>query len=406
VNRGVEHEAQRADPLRLEVASRVASIRIGVGLTLIVLMGAAIHTLLLFAAITTITVDHLPGERIVRSRWCEHFFVSWAILYIVLIALICLADGGTTSAFAMLFVLPLLFSALSYPPPATAIVGVADVVIFGTVALVSGDGMAYGGFGAFTLACAGVLSIWESSNQRRRRETLADTAQALSSSEESIRLQADKQEEVARFGQLALETVEVDELLDEAVEIIERVLQADLAGVLELLEEGEELLLRAGIGFESDEIGTAQVPIGRASQAGYAVTVSQPVIVEDWRDEKRFRSALQVRARGIRSGVTVLIKGKGEAFGVLAAHSKAPRHFNAQDVSFMQSIAHVLATTRSPASPTAACSSIASATRSARRSAADARSRCCSSTSTSSSWSTTAWATPPGTSFWRRSRPG
>ena len=357
MNPGVEHEAQRADPVRLEVASRVASIRIGVGLTLIVLMGAALYTvltpseanraliqaLLLFAAFTTMIVDHLPGERIVRSRWCEHFFVAWAVLYLVLIALICLADGGTTSAFAMLFVLPLMFSALSYPPSATAIVGAADVMIFGTVALVSGDGMAYGGFGAFALACAGVLSIWESSNQRQRRETLADTAQALSSTEASIRVQADKQEEIARFGQRALETAEVDELLDEAVQIIERVLEADLAGVLELLEEGEELLLRAGVGFESDEIGTAQVPIGRASQAGYAVTVSQPVIVEDWRDEKRFRSALQLRARGIRSGVTVLIKGKGEAFGVLAVHSKVPGHFNAQDVSFMQSIAHVLA---------------------------------------------------------------
>ena len=68
------------------------------------------------------------------------------------------------------------------------------------------------GFGLFAGACVALLAAWEARNQAAGRRRLADTAAALSRSEESSRLQARQQREVARFGQLALEGMAIDQL--------------------------------------------------------------------------------------------------------------------------------------------------------------------------------------------------
>jgi diguanylate cyclase (GGDEF)-like protein len=352
-----ERQLRWNEPSEAEVASRLATVRVGVALTIIVTLGAAtytlftadlphrplIHAVLVVAALSAIVVDRLPAERIVRSRWREIFFVGWSIADVALIAVMAAADGGATSPFAMLFVLPLLFGALSYPPPATAARGAVDVAVFLGVAAASGDGAAYGAFGAFALGCAAVMSTWESANQSRRRDALAETARALQTSEEESRLLVHQQQEVARFGQLALGGAEVGELLAEAMRILERVLEIDVGGVLQPVEGQDELLIRAASGLPKETIGVGRVPGGAGSQAGYALATGEPVIVEDWRDERRFGQPIQLAERGIRSGAAVTIRGQGEPFGVLAAQSRMPHRFTPRDVSFMQALANVLA---------------------------------------------------------------
>ena len=64
-----------------------------------------------------------------------------------------------------------------------------------------------------------------------------------------------QQQAVARLGQLALTDVPRQELLDEACRVIAAELPADLAGVLELLPGGAELVMRAAVGWPPEQIG-------------------------------------------------------------------------------------------------------------------------------------------------------
>src|SRR3954464_9818175 len=59
-------------------------------------------------------VARLPLGPVVGGRWREPFFIAWSCSYLVLISVLCLIDGGVSSALATLFFVPILFSALAY----------------------------------------------------------------------------------------------------------------------------------------------------------------------------------------------------------------------------------------------------------------------------------------------------
>ena len=199
------------------------------------------------------------------------------------------------------------------------------------------------GFGLFAMVCVGLLGTWEARNLTRQRNALSETAAARALSEETSRRLTRQQMAVAQFGQLALEGTDIDALTDEATALMERVLDIDIGGVLKLLPGGDELLLISGVGLVAEDVGKARVPTGHESQSGYALATGQPVVVDDWETETRFReSQLQVDSE-MRSAAAVLIKAKGDPYGVLGVGSRIPNSFTQDEVSFMQSIANVLA---------------------------------------------------------------
>ncbi len=348
---------EAGDVAEQEIRSRLDSIGVGIWLSVIVCLGGAAYALHtwsgpnrgLILAITVIGLLSvplmlaLPGERIARSRHSEFFFAGWSLADILLIGTIAGLDGGSTSPYILLLVLPFLFAALSYPPRTIAIVGLADLTALFVLAFAVGGGLPLDGFGLFAMVCVGLMGTWEARNLARQRNALSETAAARTLSEETSRRLTRQQTAVARFGQLALEGMEIDALTQEATVLMDRVLDLDISVVLKLLPDGKELLVLSAIGLPEEEVGTARVPTGRESQSGYALATGLPMVVDDWRSENRFQeSRLQAEA-GMRSAATVLIKGKGDPYGVLGAASRTVRTFNQDDVSFMQAIANVLA---------------------------------------------------------------
>jgi diguanylate cyclase (GGDEF)-like protein len=346
--------AHIGDASEQEIQLRLASVGVGIGLTVIVCLGGAVYALatwdqpnrsLILAAIAAGLLSVplmrlLPIERIVRSRWRETFFLIWSIGDVALIAVCAALDGGSRSAYAVLLVLPLLFASLSYPLRTTILVALVNIAAFLAVALGVGGGLLYSGFGIFILICVALLSGWQARNQAQRRDMLAETAHALATSEGTSRLQARQQEEVARFGQRALGGAEIDQLEDEAVEVLQRVLAIDVAAVLRLIPDEGELVVEAVVGPVPEQ---TMIPAGYQSQAGYTLITRSPVMVADWRTEQRFRQSPILTEAGVRSGATVPIKGEGDPWGVLGMQSLSVRDFTAQDVSFMEAIANVLA---------------------------------------------------------------
>jgi two-component sensor histidine kinase len=148
---------------------------------------------------------------------------------------------------------------------------------------------------------------------------------------------------LAEFGIEAFRTDDLDALLTRAAELAGQGLGVKRAKVLELLSGGDQLLIRAGVGWEPDVVGVATIDADRASPAGYALLTGEPVTSEDLENDQRFRCPEVLRRHGIRSAVNVIIRGNDGPFGVLEVDSQQRRHFTEDDANFLQSYANLLA---------------------------------------------------------------
>ncbi len=182
--------------------------------------------------------------------------------------------------------------------------------------------------------------VCDSAGRKRWHGVLSDiTEQKLA--EEQLERRAAQQAAVARLGEYALEGARPSELMQEAVGFAAQILNVEAAGVMELLENEECLVLRAAVGWSVSDAHRS--PLGRGSQSGYAILSRTPVVVSDWRTERRFDKPPLAREIDARSGAIVTIEGPSGPFGVLGVQSTQARHYNDGDIDFMQALANVLA---------------------------------------------------------------
>ena len=120
-----------------DVRFRERSIFAGVLLTFVVCGAGLVYTattwdrphrafitaLMVVAILLGALVSLLPADRIVRSRLREAFFLTWSFADLLLILILAKADGGARSPLALIFFVPVVFAAMSYPLRSTVIVG-------------------------------------------------------------------------------------------------------------------------------------------------------------------------------------------------------------------------------------------------------------------------------------------
>ncbi|HVH11128.1 MAG TPA: PAS domain S-box protein, partial [Gemmatimonadales bacterium] len=177
-----------------------------------------------------------------------------------------------------------------------------------------------------------------------RRDDAAGREARLSRTEEQLRATARQQEAVAHLGQQALAGAPPAELIDAAVALVARVLDVELASVLELRPESRVLVLRAGVGWDAGAIGRSLVPALADSYAGYVLRSTGQVVVEDLGGDPRFACPPILAAHGVVSSLSVLVPGPERPFGILDVHTRTRREFSIHDTHFLQAVANVLAT--------------------------------------------------------------
>ncbi|MPZ22671.1 MAG: PAS domain S-box protein [Dehalococcoidia bacterium] len=164
---------------------------------------------------------------------------------------------------------------------------------------------------------------------------------ALSSVDE-MRTRLEQQVAVADLGRLARSGCDLQSLFERAAQLLIDHLGADLSSVLELLPDGKSAQARAGAGALPEQC--LPVAVGKtASLAGYSLAIHQPVTSSDLTRETRFALSEHMRKHSVISGVSAVIGLAPEAWGVLMAHSKTQRDFDRSEVTFVQSVANVLA---------------------------------------------------------------
>lgn len=154
-----------------------------------------------------------------------------------------------------------------------------------------------------------------------------------------------QQEILAKFGELALRSDSLDQILTEACKLVGEALETDLAKVMELQSDGLSLLVRAGVGWKPGVVGEVVVKASADSSEGYALSTGESVISDDIATETRFKYADFIKDNGVRAMVNVIIIG-GEGklpFGILQVDSRKPRHFSERDAKFLIGYANLIA---------------------------------------------------------------
>jgi diguanylate cyclase (GGDEF)-like protein/PAS domain S-box-containing protein len=164
--------------------------------------------------------------------------------------------------------------------------------------------------------------------------------------ERETRQRAAQQAAVASLGLAALEGTPGEQLFGEAVEAVARTLGVELCELLELSDDREEMLLRAGTGWDAGLAGTVAVPHGGRYYPGFVWGSKGPLVVTDYSGEERCRPTPLLSRHGGVATVGVVVGARQRPYGVLAAHSCSPREFRPDEVDFLQAVANVLAEAR------------------------------------------------------------
>ncbi len=168
------------------------------------------------------------------------------------------------------------------------------------------------------------------------------SGEATNSSLHSLHQRIRQQEILAALGVIALHGVGFDELLAEAARKTAEGLDAEFCKVLEYIPAENQLLVRAGVGWDPGVVGVARVGADVASPAGFALRTGKPVISNHLENEQRFRTPEILRQHGIHRAMNVILQGDGKPFGVLEVDSRSDGQFVEQDIAFLQGAANIL----------------------------------------------------------------
>lgn len=153
----------------------------------------------------------------------------------------------------------------------------------------------------------------------------------------------ERQQVLADFGDFALRSQDLQEVLQEACRLVARALGTEFAKVLELQGDGKTALVRAGIGWGPAIVGKATLQLNERSSEAFALNHGKPVITQNIEAEERFEFPHFMREHGVIAiaNVPVFLHG-GKAYGLLQVDHTKPQMFDEHDIEFLRTYATIL----------------------------------------------------------------
>jgi PAS domain S-box-containing protein len=162
--------------------------------------------------------------------------------------------------------------------------------------------------------------------------------------EEKLQEWATEQNELRKLSQKALSVSDLSSIWDEAVEILSNTMQVEYCAVYKLLSDQKNLIYEAGTGIQNAQKGKTVIPAGDIdTMGGFVVASRVPVIVKDLTTETRFAVSPLLIDSGAVSGVSVIIQGQDNPFGILEVYTAKKRTFSKENINFIHSVANLLA---------------------------------------------------------------
>src|SRR5712691_103871 len=142
------------------------------------------------------------------------------------------------------------------------------------------------------------------------------------------------------FGRRLLEATTETDVLGDAVNTAERLLQADTVALF-LVSPGTRLRLAAGLGWPPDAAGTDTASV--QSFAEYALVRKETIEVGDLALEQRFSMPTYLEKHGVRSVIMMRLGAQDRPVGVLVSCNRAPRRYTNEEKRVLTSLAHQIA---------------------------------------------------------------
>lgn len=148
---------------------------------------------------------------------------------------------------------------------------------------------------------------------------------------------------LADFGDVALQSEDIDAVLQEACRLVGEALGTDRAKVLEIEKGAESLFVRVGVGWGPGVVGHVRLPMDEHSSETYAIRLGEPVITQDIAREDRFEVPAFMKGAGVVALVNVPVFRPGrQAYGLLQVDDTQPRDFDLDDIEFLRTYATIL----------------------------------------------------------------
>jgi GAF domain-containing protein len=147
---------------------------------------------------------------------------------------------------------------------------------------------------------------------------------------------------LAEFGQDALQSIDLQGLLDLAVLRVAQAIHVSHTKLMRYRSETADLLIVAGTGWHPGVVGRARLRIDLDSPAGRALQTGRAIGIDDLPNSKEFRVPALLAEHGIVSATNVPVLVDGVVWGVLEVDSNELRRFCEEDTHFLTAFAGFL----------------------------------------------------------------
>jgi PAS domain S-box-containing protein len=149
---------------------------------------------------------------------------------------------------------------------------------------------------------------------------------------------------LAQLGRLAVDERDSRTLVDSACRLAVDALEVESALVCDLLDGGQEFVIAGGFRLLAAEQVGRRVANEADALPGYLVGHPQPLVLPDYRHERRFALPAYLAEAGLASGMVAPLVDRGRVFGTLTVHARTPRNFGEDESRFLESLCSLLAT--------------------------------------------------------------
>ena len=151
-------------------------------------------------------------------------------------------------------------------------------------------------------------------------------------------------EHLAQLGRLAVDSRDPQVLLDRVPAIAAQALEVEVSMVFLLEADRLHFRVASGVGHLDSETMGSMIANRPDTSLGFVLAEGRPVIVDDYRTERRFLVPPAYLAAGLASGLAVPLTDRGKVIGALTVCSPEAGRFGDDERRFLESLANLLAT--------------------------------------------------------------
>ena len=147
---------------------------------------------------------------------------------------------------------------------------------------------------------------------------------------------------MADLSQISIGNISAESLFRTVVSRLAQTVPADCVSIM-MIENGRQLVLSAGVGWDQLQLGSVLAHWDTDSDAEYPETLRGPVVDTTSGVSPFIHGLVPAGVGGINGAQSVPIGSPGRPLGVLGIYVKDAHVFSIHDLTFMKSVASILA---------------------------------------------------------------